>query len=237
MTDVTHEVAGSVTDPDLPGWYRPAPDADGLRADLLGGIGLFVGALLSMVLYRVAGYYDEPAAGWLSVLVLAAITLPLTVRRRWPTPVAAVVAVAVTASGYVLVPEVLISNIALFTAFYTVGAWERSRRRAFWARSAITVLVFAVLFVGLYQASTDPEVRAEFDRPGAFSPFVAFMLLQMLTNVLYIAGAWWFGDHTWASARERARTAWRGKLLAAERLRATASVDEVLELLRPAEAN
>ena len=217
---VTREIAAAVTDPDLPGWRRPAPDAEGLRADLLIGIGLFVGALLAMVLYRVAGYYDEPAAGWLSVLVLAAITLPLIVRRRWPTPVAVVVTVAALGSGFLLVPEVLISNIALFTAFYTVGAWEQSRRRAFWARTAITALVFGALFVGLYQASTDPEVQAEFDHPGAFSPFVAYMLLQMLTNVLYVAGAWWFGDHTWNSARERARTAWRGKLLAAERLRA-----------------
>ncbi len=97
MTDVVaRELAGDVVDPDEPGWRRPVPDAEGRRWDLLLAVGLYVGALLAMVLYRVAGYYEDPATGRVSALVLAAVTLPLAVRRRWPAPVAVAVAVAVS---------------------------------------------------------------------------------------------------------------------------------------------
>ncbi len=220
MTEVVHEVAADLVDPDLPGWRRGEPDAEGRRADLLLAAGLFVGALLAMVLYRVAGIYDEPAAGWVSALALAGVTLPLAARRRWPAPVAALVAAVFALEGVLLVPEVVFSNIALFVALYTVGAWEANRRVAFWTRLGIVVGMFVYLFVSLFRAATDEETLAEFDRVGAFSPFVAYMLIQILSNVLYFAGAWWFGEHTWNAARDRARTAWRGRLLQVERLRA-----------------
>jgi signal transduction histidine kinase len=216
---VAREVSAELTDPDQPGWRRPEPDRDGRRADLLLAIGLFVGSLLAMVLYRVAGYYDHPAAGWVCALVLAAITLPLALRRRWPTAVAAVVAAATILEGELHVPEIVFSNIALFLALYTVGAWEPDRRRAFWARLGIVVGMFVYLFVALTRAATDPTSTPGVERAGAFSPFVALMLIQILSNVLYFAGAWWFGEYTWNSARERARTAWRGRLLQIERLR------------------
>lgn len=232
MTDVVaRELAGDVVDPDEPGWRRPVPDAEGRRWDLLLAVGLYVGALLAMVLYRVAGYYEDPATGRVSALVLAAVTLPLAVRRRWPAPVAVAVAVAVAVSMVLSVPEIVFTNIALFMALYTVGASEANRRLAFWTRLVIVVGMFTYLFVALYSAATDPEQGEGFDRAGAFSPFVAFMLIQLLSNVLYFAGAWWFGEHTWGSARERARTAWRGRLLQIERLRAEEQA-VVLERLR-----
>ncbi len=231
MTEVVHEVAGDLVDPDVPGWRRSEPDADGRRADLLLAAGLFVGALLAMVLYRVAGYYDEPAAGWVSALVLAAVTLPLAARRRWPAGVAVLVAAVFALEGVLRVPEVVFSNIALFMALYTVGAWEANRRVAFWTRLTIVVGMFVYLFVFLFQAATDEDALAGFDRAGAFSPFVAYMLIQILSNVLYFAGAWWFGERTWSAARERARTAWRGRLLQVERLRAESQA-VALERLR-----
>ncbi len=231
---VSHELAAEVADPDRPGWRRPAPDQDGRRADLLLALGLFVGSLLAMVLYRVAGYYKHPAAGWVSALVLAGVTMPLVLRRRWPTAVAIAVAVAVLVEGLLSVPEVLFSNITLFLALYTVGAWDPHRRRAFWTRLVIVVGMFVYLFVALVRAATDPKSTPGLGRAGAFSPFVAFMLIQILSNVLYFAGAWWFGDHTWASARERARTLWRGRLLQAERVRAESQA-VALERLRLAQ--
>ena len=212
----------AVTDPDEPGWVRPAPGADERRWDVLGAGALFLGGLLSMALARLSGLlYEDPAAGWVSVLLLAAVTVPLAVRRRWPSAVLLVVAVAFVVLQVVQVPETLVSNIALFCAMYTVGAWETDRRRARVVRGAVVVGMIAWLFVALFRAATDPELMAEWgDQVGALSPIVAYTLLQLLTNILYFAGAWFFGEHAWRSARERARTAWRTHLLVLERRRA-----------------
>lgn len=212
--------AGPLTDPDAPTWQRPAPEADVLRWDVLTAGALLAGALLSMVLIRVAGIYRDPAEGWVAALVLAATTLPLAVRRRWPSAVLLVVAVAFVVGQALEVPETLISNISLFCALYTVGAWETDRRRATLVRAVVVVAMIVWLLVALFLAATDPETADDLpDQVGVFSPFVSFTLLQLLTNALYFAGAWWFGDHSWRSARERARTAWRTHLLVLERRR------------------
>lgn len=78
------------------------------------------------------------------------------------------------------------------------------------------------LVVSLFQASTDPDVLEQFDDVGAFSPLVAYMLIQLLTNLLYFSGAWWFGDHAWSAARDRARMRRRTRELQAERVRVEA---------------
>lgn len=226
----THAVA-TAQDPDAPGWHRRPPTDDELRWDVVLGVALFVGAILSSVMWRVTGLVPDPAAGWLSVLLLALQTLPLTVRRRWPGTVSVAVAAAFILGQYLLVPEQLFSNIALFMALYTVGAWEPSRARAFWVRAVVVVAMFTWLLVSIFLAATDPEEELGLDRAGAFSPFVAYMLIQLLTNVLYFAGAWWFGEHAWTSARERERTAWRTRLLQVERVRAEAQA-VALERLR-----
>lgn len=228
---VARELAGEPADPDRPDWRRPTPTPDALRGDVALAAALFAGGLLSMVLYRVAGYYDEPAPGWLSALLLAVCTLPLAFRRRWPSAVSGVVVVAFIATAELRVPEVLVLNIVLFMALYSVGAWERNRRLAFWARIAAVLVLAVWLFSSIFRAATDPDSTPGLDRAGAFSPFVAYMLIQLLTNVLYFAGAWWFGEHSWTSARDRARTAWRGHLIQVERLRAEEQA-VVLERLR-----
>ncbi|WP_082131635.1 sensor histidine kinase [Cellulomonas sp. FA1] len=207
-------------DPDAGGWVRPAPDADALRGDALLAVALFFGALLSMVLFRVAGMYEHVADGWLAALLLAATTLPLAVRRRWPSAVLLVVAAAFITGQALSVPETLLSNIALFCAMYTVGAWETHRRRGVLVRAFVVVAMMVWLLTSLFVAATDPEMSEQLpDQVGVFSPFVSFTLLQLLTNVLYFAGAWWFGEHSWRSARERARTQWRTHLLVLERRR------------------
>src|SRR5690606_2495592 len=136
------------------GRRRPVPDAEGRRWDLLLAAGLFVGALLAMVVCRVAGYFDEPAAGWVSAIAPAAVTLPLALRRVRPPLVAVLVTLAAVVVGELRVPEVLFMNIALFMALYTVGAWDPSRRRAFWTRLTIVVGMFVYLFVALFRVST-----------------------------------------------------------------------------------
>src|SRR5699024_6628186 len=66
---------------------------------------------------------------------------------------------------------------------------------------------------------------------GALTPFAAYMLIQVLINVLYFAGAYWFGNHAWSAARQRAVTARRTCELEAERAR-TARQAVTIERLR-----
>ncbi|WP_448629106.1 sensor histidine kinase [Cellulomonas soli] len=219
--DVVRQGAGGV-DPDDPAWTRNPPGPEQRRADVLGAVLLFVGAVLSVVLGRTAGMYDEPASGAVSLAWLAAATLPLAVRRRWPSVVLVVVSAAFVGAVTMQVPETLFLNIVLFTALYTVGAWERTRRRALIVRALVVAGMLAWLVVSLFKATTDPEVLKHFDNVGAFSPLVAYMLIQMLTNVLYFSGAWWFGDHAWSASRDRARMRRRTRELQAERARVEA---------------
>src|SRR5690606_7033978 len=91
--------------------------------------------------------------------------------------------------------------------------------------------MFAWLVVALFRATNDPEALADFSRAGAFSPLVAFLLLQLLTNVVYFGAAFWFGEHAWSAARQRARTDLRTVQLEAERRR-VAVLAVALERLR-----
>ena len=218
-------------DPDRSGWRRPPVSPESLRADALGAVALYLGSLLSMALWGIAGMYEEPAPPWLSALTLAGLTLPLALRRRWPSAVVVLVTVVFVGHVYAMVPETLFANIALFTALYTVGAWEPSRRRAFWVRVAVIVGMFLWLTVQILVTISDPTILPDFSRAGAFSPLLAYLLVQLLTNVLYFAGAYWFGERQWASARERARTHLRTRQLEAERRR-VASQAVAIERLR-----
>ena len=218
-------------DPDRPGWRRPPIGPDQLRTDALLAAAMLVGGLLSMVLWRVAGLYDEPAPAWLSVVCLVGVTAPLALRRRWPSAVLVVVAAVFVVLVQVLVPETLFANIALFAALYAVGAWEPNRRRATVVRAVVIAGMFLWLLIALFVSTSDPESMPDLSRAGAFSPLVAYLLIQLLTNVLYFAGAYWFGERAWASARERARTELRTVQLERERRRvATQAV--ALERLR-----
>jgi signal transduction histidine kinase len=159
--------------------------------------------------------WPDPAEPALSAGLLALMTLPLAFRRVAPVPVLAVTGVGLLLIGELRVPEVTISNIALFMALYSVGAWDPNRRRAGWARTVLVVAMGIWLLATFFRASTQ---ELEFDGAGvgALTPVAAYMLQQVLINVLYFAGAWWFGDHAWASARQRALTAFRTRQLEAE---------------------
>ena len=91
----------------------------------------------------------------------------------------------------------------MFIALYTVGAWSTDRRRAAIVRVAIIIGMFAWLIVVMYHdaiaQADDADVMA-----GAFSPFLAYMLITAMVNVLYFGGAYYFGERAWASAVQRA---------------------------------
>jgi signal transduction histidine kinase len=181
---------------------RPAPTSRERRADLVLAVAIFVGALLSSVLYRISGFFEEPAPGWATIPYALGVSLPLIWRRRHPSLVAVVVSATFIAAGTFMVPEVLIGNIALFIAFYSVGAWDANRMRAHVVRLIITAAMIVWLFLAIYLGTVE-GFGHEQSTGGAFSPFVAFTLIQVITNLLYFGGAYYYGERAWASALER----------------------------------
>lgn len=198
-------------------WARPRPDAAGYRRDAIAAVLIAVGATVSLLLYLRIGYYDEPAPGWLSAITLAVFTLPLALRRRFPAIVAIVVSVGFFVSQQFSVPELLFSNIALFMAVYTLGAWGRNRRVATAVRLAIILAMFVWITVNLIITVSDPDLFPEVSRSGVFSQFASIAIIQFITNILYFGGAYFFGNTAFAAARQRADLEARTRELAAER--------------------
>lgn len=206
----------SSTDP--AGWRRPPPTVAQQRSDVLAALGVFAGALLSMALWRITGLWPDPASPVVSVTLLALITLPLAVRRRWPSAVAVVVSAFFVVAGELVIAEDFMMSIALFVALYTVGAWEQNRRRATVVRAAVVSAMFLWLLISFFRVAMDPPEGDTVEiGPGTLSPLAAYMLIQFFVNVLYFAGAVWFGSHAWSSARNRTLVEQRAQELQAER--------------------
>lgn len=208
---------GAMVDSRAPLRSREPVDAAGLRADVWLAGALLVGAILSAALGSVAGLYgtETQSMGW-GVAYAVALTAPLAVRRRYPSLVAVVVAGAFIVGVTMRIPEVYVGNVAIFIAIYTVGAWVEDRRRATLVRVAIIVAMFVWLIITMFQAATAP-VDEGFSRVGAFSPFVAYMLIQLLVNAAFFGGAYYMGERAYASALERAALKERTRELEEER--------------------
>jgi signal transduction histidine kinase len=92
--------------------------------------------------------------------------------------------------------------------------------------------MFVWLFVAL---ATSPLPFLDRD-PGDYplSPFTAYSLISIVTNLLYFGGAYYFGDRAWASARAGVELQARSEELAVERERnaAQAVVRERLRIAR-----
>jgi signal transduction histidine kinase len=202
-------------------WIRPQPGRRALRNDVILALVLAALTAASVVLYRATGW-GEDAPWWGSLIWVAAMTLPLAVRRRWPEVVALVASVVFVVGAVTEVGEGLFTNICLFIAIYTVGAWGRSRRWATIVRGVIVVGMFAWLFWNLVYFSAVQDYLPDVSREGALSPYLAYGLINVLTNLLYFGGAWYFGDAAYRSARARAELEQRTGELAAERERTRA---------------
>ncbi|MBP3976625.1 sensor histidine kinase [Microbacterium sp. BLY] len=183
--------------------FTRTPSARDQRGDLLLALVLFVGAILSAALCSIAQIYgDEQAPLWTALLFAVVVSAPLAFRRRWPGTVAVVVSVAYFAAVTIRVPEIYVGNIAMFIALYTVGAWMNDRRKALIVRVAIIVGMFVWLLLTMYRDAISEADKAEVVA-GAMSPYVAFMLIQILLNVLYFGGAYYFGERSWSAAEQR----------------------------------
>lgn len=171
----------------------------------------------SLFLHARVGYYDDPAPAWLSAVAIAVLTVPLAFRRRYPEAVAVVVSIGFFVAAQFSVPELLFINIALFMAIYTVGAWGRNRRRANLVRAGIIIGMFLWIAVNLVTTVSDPALLPEVSRSGVFSQFASVATIQVITNLLYFGGAYYFGNLAFAAARQRADLEARTRELAAER--------------------
>lgn len=123
---------------------------------------------------------------WLSVLLGALMTLPLTVRRILPRTTLYVI--AITYGFYVTsVPlEANSSTVAIFLAIYTVGV-ELPRHRALWPRAIVTAWMFALVFYGLTLQQGPEEPFGSWDR-------LTFSVFSVVLNVAFFAAAWVIGN-------------------------------------------
>ncbi|MDF2506815.1 MAG: histidine kinase [Microbacterium sp.] len=174
------------------------------RADVILAAVMFVGAVLSAGLSSIAEIYgDEQAPLWWALVYAVVATAPLAFRRRWPGTAAVIVAAAYFTAVTIRVPEIYVGNIVMFLTLYTVGAWMNDRRRAMLVRVGIIVGMFVWLIITMYRDAISEADKADV-AAGAMSPYVAFMLIQLLLNVLYFGGAYYFGERSWAAAAQMA---------------------------------
>ena len=187
------------------------------RSDIvLAGV-MFVGAVLSAGLSSIAEVWGkEQAPLWTALVYAVVVTAPLAVRRRWPGTVAILVVAAYFTAVTIRVPEIYVGNIAMFIAIYTAGAWMNNRRRAVIVRVGIIVSMFVWLLITMYRDAIREADKADVIA-GAMSPYVAFMLIQLLLNVLYFGGAYYFGERSWAAAAQLAVLEQRTAELESER--------------------
>ncbi|MFD5226121.1 sensor histidine kinase [Microbacterium sp. NPDC058342] len=197
--------------------FTRTPTSHDRRQDLLLAAVMLVGGVISAGLSTVAGLYgDEQAPMWSALVVVVVVSAPLAVRRRWPAPVAIVIALTMFLSVTLRVPEVYVLNITMFVALYTVGAWMHDRRTAKIVRVGIIIGMFAWLIVVMYRDAIAEAGQADM-AAGLFSPYVAFMMIQLLLNVLYFGGAYYFGERSWQAAAQRHALEERTRELEAER--------------------
>ena len=197
---------------------RPRPTPAELRNDVWLAAGLFVSAVLSTALGSVAGVYGADAAEGMqwALLYSLGLTAPLAVRRRFPDVVVVAIAVVFFVGVTLRIPDLYVSNIAMFIAMYTVGAWVDDRRRAMWVRVGVIVAMFVWLIVTMFQSAIDPSDDG-LSQAGVFSPFAAMLLLQLLVNAGFFGGAYYMGDRAYAAAMSRAALEQRTRELERER--------------------
>ena len=173
------------------------------RGDLVLAAVMFVGAVLSAALSSIAQVYGGDAQElWTALVYAVVISVPLAVRRRWPATVAVLVALAYFTAVTLKIPEIYVGNIAMFVGLYTVGAWMNDRRRALIVRIGIIVGMFVWLLITMYRDAISEADKADV-AAGAFSPYVAYMMIQLLLNILYFGGAYYFGERSWLAAAQR----------------------------------
>ncbi|MCE7004175.1 sensor histidine kinase [Kibdelosporangium philippinense] len=191
-------------------WRRPSPTPAEQRQDVWIALLVLVGALVAMVLVKSVGTPNAPPL-WEQLVWAASLALPLALRRRYPIVVLLLVGAVFIAAAIRAVGDNLMPSIAVFLATYTVGAWAQNRTWARWSRIAVIAAMFILLGYNLLTAIADPP-----DLPhaaGPMNPVLAGVLYTLAMNLLFFAGAYFFGNMAWLSARRQAELVWRAEEL------------------------
>ncbi|MGB3733296.1 sensor histidine kinase [Microbacterium sp.] len=183
--------------------FTRTPTERDLRQDLLLAGVLLVSGIISAGLSTVAGVYGKQQAPmWWALVAVLAVSAPLAVRRRRPAVVAIFIALVMFTSITLHVPEIYVTNVALFIGLYTAGAWMNDRRRAMLVRVGIIAAMFIWLIIVMYGDALKEADKADM-AAGLLSPHVAIMMIQLLLNALYFGGAYYFGERSWQAAAQR----------------------------------
>ncbi|KQO63154.1 hypothetical protein ASF23_07980 [Curtobacterium sp. Leaf261] len=197
-------------------------DRAGQRRDVLIAVLMAATLTISILLYSRVGLYDDVAPWEVSAVMVVANAAPLAVRRRFPLTVALVVAVAFAMTQVLHVPDVLVTNITLFIALFTVGAWVSDRPRAATVRWVVIGGMFAWLFGVILFHWGSPGSMPGVPDDGGVPAYVAISILNIAINLLYFGAAYHFGNRAWAGAKARAALDARTEELTAERARSAA---------------
>ncbi|WP_258320860.1 sensor histidine kinase [Curtobacterium flaccumfaciens] len=203
-------------------WRRLPVGPTELRSDAVLAVGFAAALALTTTLSGAAGAYgDEQAPWWVSVLMVAANAAPIAFRRRFPMTAAVASAAAFAGTQLLHVPELFLTNVTLFIALYSVGAWCSDRVRAEAVRWVVIGGMFAWLFLVISFGWAVPNALPS-DAGALIPPYIAYSLLNIVINVIYFGAAWYAGNRAWASAVARHELAERTAELAAERERSAA---------------
>lgn len=161
-----------------------------LAVDAVTAVGMTVLGLIalrSITSVLEANDADLPA-GWLSVLLVCATTVPLALRRRYPLSVLTIVALSFTVHRWLGVAEFDMSTLGLFLAIYSAGVYGgrwRSPVRAVMILPSSSLLIYDLIVI-------DGEV--------VDGDILWIRLSNIALNAVFFAVAWWLGD---ASRRRR----------------------------------
>ncbi|RRD46408.1 sensor histidine kinase [Tessaracoccus sp. OH4464_COT-324] len=172
--------------------HRDLP-ADWLRVELRTALALGVFGCLMACLSWQAGIRLFNTHLGLQMLGSCLMVVPLVWRRRYPLSAALSTHVLYILVANLTGIDIYASQIALFLAFYSIGAWSARRSAAL----VVRILIATVMFGWLVLAALNGLEESLGAKELGVRDFLAFFVLQGAINVAFYAGAWVFGNRSW----------------------------------------
>ena len=175
---------------------RTPPPRNAWKTDGLLALGLGVASLLIGWLALLTGTFGADVNSWTALFGGFAMAAPLVLRRRWPSAMLilqTLIYMPLVWLGW----EIYVIQIMIFLSFYSVGAWDANRKRAFWTRLVVIIIMFGSI------AATFIVYGGLYIELGGVTGLIATLAIQYVVNIGYFGGAWFFGNRAWNSALER----------------------------------